>query len=127
MAQPPETEQLPARIFFGVFSSIFGGIGLTVLIFLWGTPRDAFGAPPLFFRICGSFIAIGFIAFSAFGIYGAITGRTRQPRSRRRSNFESAGSYECPSCGAGLGADTEVSPSGDVKCAHCNNWFNVRR
>ncbi len=115
-----------ARILFGVVASVFGGIGLLVILFLWGTPPNEFGAPPLFFRVFGSLIAVAFIAFSAFGIYGAITLRLGPFHSKLRSGRGAAGSYSCPSCGAGLGADTEVSPSGDVKCTHCGNWFNVR-
>ena len=37
------------------------GIGLTVLGFLWLTPFNEFGSPPLFFRVFGSFIALAFV------------------------------------------------------------------
>jgi hypothetical protein len=33
--------------------------------------------------------------------------------------------YECPNCGASVGEDSEISPSGDIKCAFCKSWFNV--
>ncbi|MCA9083054.1 MAG: hypothetical protein KDA81_03315 [Planctomycetaceae bacterium] len=32
----------------------------------------------------------------------------------------------CGNCGAALGTETEVSPSGDFKCPFCNTWSNVR-
>lgn len=35
--------------------------------------------------------------------------------------------YECEHCGAGLGKNADVSPSGDVKCQYCNKWFNIHR
>lgn len=33
--------------------------------------------------------------------------------------------YNCSHCGAGLDSGTEISPSGDFKCAYCQNWSNV--
>lgn len=33
--------------------------------------------------------------------------------------------YDCPSCGAALGKEADVSPSGDVKCGYCERWFNI--
>ena len=32
---------------------------------------------------------------------------------------------KCTHCGASLGANTEISPSGDFKCQFCNSWSNV--
>lgn len=137
MKKPQGPNSLPARILIGIFSSIFGGVGLKLLVFLWGSPTGGFHSPPLFFRIFGSFIAIGFVAFSAFGLFAVITGatgpqlpdQTSLNSELRNQNFNasSSGSFSCPSCGSGLGAESEVSPSGDVKCAHCNNWYNVRQ
>ena len=133
MPAPNEQAPLAFRVFFGMFSGLFGAIGLTVLGFLWGAPWNEFGSPPLFFRIFGSFVALGFVMFSAFGIYSAVTAqvkprgfRSRQTPSLDSSTDASDDSYGCPSCGAGLSAGDEISPSGDVKCSHCNNWFNVR-
>lgn len=37
-----------------------------------------------------------------------------------------AAEYRCQNCGAGLGAETEISPSGDFKCPYCRSWSNVR-
>ena len=28
--------------------------------------------------------------------------------------------------GATLGAEADISPSGDVRCGYCQRWFNVR-
>ena len=42
-----------SRIVFGVFGFAFAGIGITLLGFLWLTPFDAFGSPPLFFESSG--------------------------------------------------------------------------
>ena len=57
MANPAPTR--PPLIFL-FFFGIFGCIGVTVLVFLWGHP-DKMGDPPLFFRLVGSFIALAFI------------------------------------------------------------------
>jgi DNA-directed RNA polymerase subunit RPC12/RpoP len=35
--------------------------------------------------------------------------------------------YQCAHCGATLGEQADVSPHGDVKCAHCGRWFNIHR
>ena len=55
----PPLRHLP--IFMLIFISMFGFIGVAVLIFLWAPSSDGFGAPPLFFRVFGSFIALAFI------------------------------------------------------------------
>lgn len=34
--------------------------------------------------------------------------------------------YGCTHCGAAIEAGTEISPSGDFKCAYCQNWSNVK-
>lgn len=33
--------------------------------------------------------------------------------------------YNCANCNATLEHPEDISPSGDVKCRHCNSWFNV--
>lgn len=35
--------------------------------------------------------------------------------------------YNCNNCNATLDNPEDISPSGDVKCKHCSNWFNVYR
>ncbi len=127
---------LPQRIFAAIFIGVFGCIGITILIFMWGGFEDGFGEPPLFFRIFASFIAIAFIASSAMGIRSALRGKPLRPGGMRRrsgrKSFEPAqrvegDDYSCPNCGSGLETDIEISPSGDVKCPYCKTWFNVRR
>ncbi len=109
-----------------LFMSIFGFIGIAVLIFLW-VGDDGFGEPPLFFKVFGSLIAMGFVLMG-FGV------PLSQMRKRKGSDEMLEGMIgkppparlACPSCGANLG-DAEVSPSGDVKCSYCNGWFNIHR
>jgi hypothetical protein len=116
---------------------IFAGIGITVLVFLWGQPSGGFGAPPLFFRVFGSLIALAFVVVGGGSGLMILTGRrppTRFGRSllnrarraaRRREKPPSQSAYACPRCGAPLADGADVSPHGDVKCTYCNCWFNV--
>jgi len=110
-------------IFVLVFMSMFGFIGLTLLIFVWSQAGDF---PPLIFKLVASFIAI---AFMAMGFGAPIT------MLKARGDWSSTSApevpteppvkgYRCPACGAGLGQQ-EVSPSGDVKCSHCQQWWNI--
>jgi hypothetical protein len=148
---PFNSSNSPAGRFIGfIFCLAFFGIGLTVLGFLWLTPFDEFGSPPLFFRIFGSFIAIVFVAVGGAGAWGAIFGKGNpldpNPDSRlNRARFirqtipaaESAplaspalsipDGYLCPHCGAPLQSNTEISPLGDVKCPFCHAWFNIHQ
>jgi hypothetical protein len=130
---------LAARIIGSVFGLIFFGVGITVLIFLW-TSGDGLGAPPLVFKIFGSFIAIGFVTMGgalacsamfgsgSFGSGSFASGSVAAAGANRISTPASPSSgYKCPNCGAPLGANADVSPSGDVKCAFCHAWFNVHR
>ena len=111
-----------------IFISMFGFIGLAVLIFVWSGPGDF---PPLIFRLVASFIAI---AFMAMGFGTPITEIMRRARATEdRSAIELVEptepprkGYQCPNCGAGLG-NQEVSPSGDVKCTYCQKWWNIHR
>lgn len=34
--------------------------------------------------------------------------------------------FQCDHCGATAEGPLDISPSGDVKCAYCGKWFNVR-
>jgi DNA-directed RNA polymerase subunit RPC12/RpoP len=109
------------------------GIGLTVLGFLWLTPFNEFGSPPLFFRIFGSFIALGFVLFGGGMI--AVSFRARgvglppagDAGTQTAPPQTGAVGYQCAHCGAALGENSDVSPHGDVKCAHCGRWFNIHR
>lgn len=139
---PKHSGEGPGRFIGAVFGFVFLGIGLSVIGFLWLTPFDQFGSPPLFFRIFGSFIAIAFVAMGGGTAYAAIKGtslnstnsritnsvlnRRQQPDTDRTSNGPvSTDGYSCTNCSAPLSGGAEVSPHGDVKCAHCSCWFNV--
>jgi hypothetical protein len=128
------------RFLAGVFGLISGGIGLTVIVFLWGSPWNEFGAPPLVFRVFGSFIALGFVATGGAMLFGAITGSAAISAMRSMQNGTSPSQcgepngedgpglglgYTCPQCSAPLSTQADVSPHGDVKCSFCNCWFNV--
>ncbi len=142
--KPPRRDDLAAaqvgRVLGIVFGIVIGGVGITVLAFLWGTPRGEFGAPPLFFRIFGSFIALAFVAMGGSICLAALKGaspfgpaiRKLGITDRRAVPGESAGApvsagYVCPQCGASLGPKADVSPLGDVKCTFCGSWFNIHR
>ncbi|WP_193212050.1 hypothetical protein [Luteolibacter marinus] len=114
-------------IFVLLFFSIFGFIGITVLVFLWGG-GDGFGDPPLFFKVFGSFIALGFMVMG-FGLPLTLLRRSRDEPSGMAAGPRPRGAgkgYACPSCGGNTG-DAEVSPAGDVKCPYCNGWWNIHR
>lgn len=131
-SQPP----MPGRIIGFVFAFVFLGVGVSVLVFLWSQPFGGFGSPPLLFRLIGSLISLAFIAMGGTGCYAAVTGRGVTSRFRRgvfpmggprgaAPGHPTGRRYECPQCGAPLSEGADVSPSGDVRCAHCNAWFNV--
>ncbi|MEW4531289.1 hypothetical protein [Maioricimonas sp. JC845] len=116
------------------------GIGITVLFFLWSQPFGGFHSPPLFFRVFGSFIALAFVLQGLAFLFASPEkhlGRMRSMMERMRHQMpedlvgtdepQAGGNYGCPNCGAPLGDDTDVSPSGDVKCPHCARWFNIHR
>ncbi len=117
-------------IFILLFFSIFGFIGITVLISLWTT--SGFGAPPTFFKIFGSFIALAFMLMG-FGMPISVLMKAkagtldqRTPSVAQSPATPKPGTYDCPNCGANVGG-VEVSPSGDLKCSYCNEWWNIHR
>jgi ssDNA-binding Zn-finger/Zn-ribbon topoisomerase 1 len=114
-------------LFMLIFMSMFGFIGLGVLIFVWSQPGDF---PPLIFKFFASCIAIGFIAM---GFGGPISMwkagsaiKPNEPAAEATDTAPPVKGYQCPNCGAGLGSQ-EVSPSGDVKCTYCQKWWNIHR
>lgn len=120
-----------ARFIGGVFGFVFFGIGVSVIIFLWSSPFGKFGSPPLIFRVFGSFIALAFVAVGGTVAVAAIKGV--QPRLQLPGRLRGAGrqhgsksvTYGCPRCSAPLDSEADVSPHGDVKCKHCEAWFNI--
>jgi hypothetical protein len=135
----PELPDSVARFMGVAMGFIFGGIGLTVLIFLWAAPYGEFGSPPIFFRFFGSFIALAFLIFGAGSSLAMY--KNRPPLNRRSASMRDgvlektspletpypAGelNYTCPKCSAPLTDGAEVSPHGDVKCTFCNGWYNI--
>jgi DNA-directed RNA polymerase subunit RPC12/RpoP len=136
-SDPTSRIPLIARILPGVFGLVFLGIGVTVIGFLWLAPFDAFGSPPLIFRLVGSFIAIAFVAVGGTLAAGALlAGRSSSllaeapvqvppapPSASMGASSPTA--YLCTACGAPLSQKADVSPLGDVKCTHCGSWFNI--
>ena len=119
----PKTPIPRPPIFMLVFMSMFGFIGLAVLIFVWSQPS---GEPPLFFKFAASCIAVAFMAMG-FGVpITALKARKliNEADSPPTEDAPPAKGYKCPNCGAGLGQQ-EVSPSGDVKCTYCQKWWNI--
>lgn len=119
-----------------IFGLVFAGIGVTVLVFLWSQPFGVFGAPPLFFRVFGSFIAIAFVTVGGTSAYAAIHAAnvlqtmndwSESETDDKQDHSGSQAAYACPRCGAPLANQADVSPHGDVKCDHCGGWFNVHR
>ena len=128
------------RFVAAVFGLAFLGVGLSVIGFLWFGGDGGFHEPPLFFKLVGSLIACVFVAMGGAMAYSAIFGggllanqNALTPSTPGQSAGSEvpeappriAGAYTCPSCGAALAANAEVSPMGDVKCPFCGRWFNV--
>lgn len=115
------------------------GIGLTVLWSLWFGDFGPLGGPPLFFRLFGSFVALGFVMTGATFLFGRMIDPSASlleamrelERHRSESSSAAAGTpgtaFSCPNCGSSLGDEVDVSPNGDVKCEHCRRWFNIHR
>jgi hypothetical protein len=111
-------------LFMLIFMSMFGFIGLSLLVFIWTQTDRNF--PPLIFKLVASFIALAFMAMGFGGPLSALLARNRPgtPASSPSATAPPVKGYQCPHCGAGLGPQ-EVSPSGDVKCSYCQKWWNI--
>ena len=113
------------------------GVGLTVLWFLWFGEFGPMGGVPLFFRLFGSFVALGFLIVGSIFLFGRFVDpstrllETMRELERLRGGTTAAGpgtpgtAFSCPNCGSSLGDNVDVSPNGDVKCEHCRRWFNI--
>jgi hypothetical protein len=121
----------PFRILLGIFGLVFAGAGICVLGLIWG---DRFDFVPVFAKLFGSLIACALLAFGGFMVFSAVaagkvsfTPIATIPTTGEsgKGSTTSPGRYVCPNCGAALGEKADVSPMGDVKCAHCGRWFNV--
>ena len=141
--QSPSPAPLAARVLTTVFGVTFAGIGLAVLASLWGV--TGFFEPPLFFKVVGSLIALPFIAFGVVFLIGGLTMKgapmqlsaqalaeqLRDLRDELPASQQSTGvaapatNYTCPHCAAPLASSSDASPHGDVKCRHCDTWFNI--
>jgi hypothetical protein len=132
----PHTASAFPKLMLALFFAIFPfGVGLALLVFLWSGGHDEFGAPPLFFRVMGSLIALAFVGFGATLIYGTLAMRGPASFAARAASLASQAAKgasahslarDCPRCGAPLADAADVSESGDTKCQHCGSWFNVR-
>lgn len=120
-------------LFSRAIAVIFGLIGVVVIVHTW-TERG-FGEPPLFFKLFFTLVASVFVLVGIGGVVGK--GLRADPggagRDGPRSPDRSAGpgaraglDLKCDHCGATLGAEADISPSGDVRCGYCQRWFNVR-
>jgi hypothetical protein len=108
-----------------VFGFVFAAIGVSVIFHLW--TASGFGAPPLFFKVFGTLVAIPFLAVGGTLFTAALRGQSptsRGPGSSPSPPHPGTG-YTCPGCGNRLGEEADVSPKGDVKCGYCRRWFNI--
>lgn len=131
--QPPRPK---APVFVLLFFSMFGFVGLTILGALWSRAAGESGVP-VFVRMIGSLIALMFVIMG-FGVPLNALKAGRQPLESGEApgtpmdppGGDTPGptaGYRCPNCGAQLGPDQEVSPSGDAKCGYCKRWWNIHR
>lgn len=84
------------------------------------------------FFVLGFVIVAVLVLLAVFKVAGGSNQAPNSPheqdRRRQRSDRNrplAARELVCKHCGARLDDSTEVSPSGDVKCASCAQWFNV--
>jgi DNA-directed RNA polymerase subunit RPC12/RpoP len=114
------------RIVAIVFSIPFIGVPIAMISMLWS--NDGFGGPPIAMKIVGSLIcgAVGFAGLCM--MFGSIFGKavsTHHAAKTSHLTTSNKSEYKCSNCGASIGINSDISPSGDVKCQFCNSWFNV--
>ena len=49
----------------------------------------------------------------------------KEIQTRKTAKTRTTLNFGCPNCGANLAKKVDVSPSGDVKCMYCEQWFNI--
>ena len=78
-------------------------------------------------KLFGTFVCLAVASVGVAMAYGIITGKGPSQRQKinTSSNTQAKTNYSCEHCGASIGTDSEISPSGDVKCQYCDSWFNV--
>ena len=113
--------------YFGlIFALPFIGGPIALLTILWGD--NGFGSPPVAMQLFGSFVCIAVAAAGFMMAIGIIRGKQLSPQKRHAESSPSPkGLYSCSHCGASIGEDSEISPSGDIKCEYCKSWFNVNK
>lgn len=124
------------------------GVALLVLSGVWfGFGDVPLNDMPVFAKLFASLVASGFLLVGlAFLSGGSLVKKQMEERRRQRAQMsgnaqasdesrssstassmpKTAKGWNCPQCAAPLGEDTRISPSGDVLCPFCENWFNVR-
>ena len=99
------------------------------------------GFPVVFFFAAAIFVFVFFNVIRTFAGHRKLMNRVTDEVFRQfddardredgpaaaSSSPMSSGDYSCSKCGASLGSDTEISPSGDFKCEYCNSWSNVNQ
>jgi hypothetical protein len=136
---PPCHELIGVRFMARFIGIVPLGIGITVIAFAWSSEfGGGFGDVPIFFRLFATFVALGFVMIGGTILFAGFKAGDPQAlleqmkrsamatRSAKAADQQmSSEGYICPGCNAPLGANADVSPHGDVKCAHCGRWFNV--
>ncbi len=112
------------------------GIGLALLSFVWFDSGGFFLGAPFFFKAFFSLVACFFV-FQGFAMLMGIPVKGHGSRKEDASAAggyspgssgpmaDGSGGYRCPHCAAALGEGADVSPMGDVRCGHCDRWFNI--
>ena len=76
-------------------------------------------------------IAISFFrTFSSFsnmgsGIFKNVNKMIDLSVKKQEAELKGKQDYNCNNCDATVDDPSDISPKGDVKCKHCDTWFNV--
>ena len=97
---------------FGVSFGLFGVIFLLMFVFV-------------VFNIIRTFSRVHSMQNRVFD---AVEKQLDQPQNENDHRSErSPRDYNCDQCGAALGDNADVSPSGDFKCSYCGKWSNIHQ